>query len=97
MYASGSESKTTVEPALLKNLLTNVKYMYCTTPTTYIYCVKVDFYTVRANCLGDASVPSLTITADSGNEQVGTVLCVCVTVNWNFFHVLKVHQVLLSS
>ena len=83
MYSSaGSESRTVVEPALLMNLLINLKYMYYTTPTSYIYCVKDDFYTVRANCLGDANVTSLTVTAHSGSEEVANYSMRYVTVNW---------------
>lgn len=63
--------------------------MYCTTPTSCIYGDKDDFHAVRENCLGDANVPSSTITAHSGNEQVITVICAYVSADWNYFYILK--------
>lgn len=61
--------------------------MCCTTPTSCICGDKDDFHTVRENCLGDANVPSLTITAHSGNEQVVSVLRAYGTANWNYYYI----------
>lgn len=74
-----------------------MKYVCYTTPTSYIYCVKDDFRTVRANRLGDANVPSLPVTAHAGNEQVATSLCVYGTANRGYFYAVKGFQALLSS